>query len=112
AKAVAEALKMNRILTSLDIGTSSISEEGATAVAKGLKMNRILTSLDIGTNSISKEGATAVAKGLKMNSTLTSLKRLVNVFFVFSASATSLAPSRDIRLYPYPDKLYYYVLVS
>ncbi|CAF1201476.1 unnamed protein product [Didymodactylos carnosus] len=73
AKAIAEALTINQILTTLDIALNKISDEGAKAIAEALKTNKTLTSLDINSNNISDEGAKAIAEALKINKTLTIL---------------------------------------
>jgi hypothetical protein len=42
AKAIAEALKVNAVLTTLNLGYNSIGDEGAKAIAEALKVNAVL----------------------------------------------------------------------
>ena len=56
--AIAEALKMNSTLTSLDIEDNELEGEGALAISEALKLNSSLTSLDISMNNIENGGAT------------------------------------------------------
>ncbi|KAF9536772.1 hypothetical protein EC957_009735, partial [Mortierella hygrophila] len=73
AKALAEALKTNSILTTLDLGGNSIGSDGAKALAEALKTNSTLTTLNLWYNSIGSDEAKALAEALKTNSTLTTL---------------------------------------
>ena len=57
AKAIAEALKVNPVLTTLSIWGNKIGAEGAKAIAEALKVNAVLTSLDLMANSIGDDGA-------------------------------------------------------
>ncbi|CAF4541930.1 unnamed protein product, partial [Didymodactylos carnosus] len=73
AQVWAEALKVNKILTTLDLGWNQISDGGGEALAEALKVNKTLTTLDLGGNQISARGGEALAKTLKVNKTLTTL---------------------------------------
>ncbi|KAK3819060.1 MAG: hypothetical protein J3R72DRAFT_529307 [Linnemannia gamsii] len=73
AKALAEALKTNSTLTTLDLWNNSIGSDGAKALAEALKTNSTLTTLNLNRNSIGGDGAKALAEALKTNSTLTTL---------------------------------------
>ncbi|KAG9069808.1 hypothetical protein KI688_009133 [Linnemannia hyalina] len=73
AKALAEALKTNSTLATLHLWNNSIGSDGAKALAEALKTNSTLTTLDLGNNSIGSDGAKALAEALKTNSTLTTL---------------------------------------
>jgi hypothetical protein len=70
---LAEALKTNSVLTTLDLRVNSIGSDGAKALAEALKTNSALTTLDLRANSIGDDGAKALAEALKTNSTLTTL---------------------------------------
>ncbi|CAF1511367.1 unnamed protein product, partial [Didymodactylos carnosus] len=70
---IAEALKINKTLTTLWIAENNISDQGAMAVAEALKINKTLTTLWIAKNNISDQGGTAIAEALKINKTLTYL---------------------------------------
>jgi hypothetical protein len=73
AKAIAEALKVNPVLTELNLRYNSIGGDGAKAIAEALKVNPVLTSLDLYRNSIGVDGAKAIAEALKVNPVLTKL---------------------------------------
>jgi Ran GTPase-activating protein (RanGAP) involved in mRNA processing and transport len=70
---VADALKVNTALQSLDLWSNSIGAEGAIVLADALKENTGLQSLNLGSNSIGAEGAKALADALKVNTALQSL---------------------------------------
>ena len=78
ARALAEALKTNKALTSLNIHSNSIKADGARALAQALKTNKALTSLILRNNLIGADGARALAEVLKSDSALTSLDLEVN----------------------------------
>ena len=67
AKALAKELKINDSLTHLVLWCNSIGDEGATALAKALNINESLTELNIWNNKIRTEGAKALAKELEIN---------------------------------------------
>ncbi|KAG0275391.1 hypothetical protein BGZ97_010305, partial [Linnemannia gamsii] len=71
---LAEALKTNSTLITLNLEGNSIGDDGAKALSEALKTNSTLTTLDLGSNSIRDDGAKALAEALKTNSTLTTLK--------------------------------------
>ncbi|KAG0378852.1 hypothetical protein BGX24_002642, partial [Mortierella sp. AD032] len=73
AMALAEALKTNSALTTLELIGNSIGGNGAVALAEALKTNSTLTTLELIGNSIEENGAVALAEALKTNSTLTTL---------------------------------------
>ncbi|KAG0349324.1 hypothetical protein BG005_011034, partial [Podila minutissima] len=70
---LAEALKTNSTLTTLNLELNSIGDNGAQALAEALKTNLTLTILNLRHNSIGHNGAQALAEALKTNSTLTTL---------------------------------------
>jgi len=74
AKAIAEALKVNAVLTTLVLYTNSIGDEGAIAIAEALKVNAVVTTLVLGGNNIGDEGAIAIAEALKVTAVLTILR--------------------------------------
>ena len=89
ATALAQALRHNSRLMTLDLSNNSVSDAGATAVAKALHHNSTLWQLDLSNNSVSDTGATAVAQALRHNSTLRELDLSNNS--VSDAGATALA---------------------
>lgn len=66
-------LKDNCALQLLALGLNQIGDEGATAFAEALKINNILTNLNLSSNTITNKGATAFSNALKVNHTLTFL---------------------------------------
>ncbi|KAF9140378.1 hypothetical protein BGX30_006609, partial [Mortierella sp. GBA39] len=70
---LADALKTNSTLTTLDLGNNSIEYERVKALAEALKANSTLTTLYLRRNSIGDNGAKSLAEALKINSTLTTL---------------------------------------
>jgi Ran GTPase-activating protein (RanGAP) involved in mRNA processing and transport len=74
AKAIAEALKVNAVLTKLRLDWNNIGAEGAITIAEALKVNVVLTTLRLDGNEIGAEGAIAIAEALKVNAVLTTLR--------------------------------------
>ncbi|KOO22263.1 hypothetical protein Ctob_003994 [Chrysochromulina tobinii] len=81
ASALGEALKVNAVVTTLDLGWNkigdswnSIGDNGAKAIAEALKVNAVLTKLKLLGNNIGPEGAIAIAEALKVNAVLTKLE--------------------------------------
>ena len=56
AEAVSEYLKVNRILTHLNIGDTGIGKEGLEYLIQGLAHNQVLVFLDISNNGITHQG--------------------------------------------------------
>ena len=73
AKAIAEALKVNAVVTTLALGNNNIGDEGAIAIAEALKVTAVLTSLHLAANNIGVDGAKAIAEALKANAVVTIL---------------------------------------
>jgi Ran GTPase-activating protein (RanGAP) involved in mRNA processing and transport len=65
---IASDLRLMAVLTSLDLNSNNIGDEGAKAIAEALKrLMAVLTSLDLNSNNIGDEGAKAIAEALKVN---------------------------------------------
>ena len=71
--AIADALKVNWVLTDLDLSDNKISDVGAAAIAEALRGNGVLKRLDISDNDIGPTGGVAIAEALRGNGVLTSL---------------------------------------
>ena len=56
AKAIAAALKVNAVVTILDLGHNSIGDEGAIAIEEALKVTAVLTKLWLGSNNMGDAG--------------------------------------------------------
>ena len=65
-------------MTNLRLGGNSIGEDGAKAIAEALKVNPVLTTLGLSENRIRAEGAKAIAEALKVNAVLTKLNLKYN----------------------------------
>jgi Ran GTPase-activating protein (RanGAP) involved in mRNA processing and transport len=65
AKAIAEALKVNAVVTTLSLRNNTIGDEGAKAIAEALKVNAVLTKLWLGGNIMGDAGIQAVRDAVK-----------------------------------------------
>jgi hypothetical protein len=65
AHAIADVLKENTRLTSINLANNNIKVKGAIAIADALKENTSLTSIDLRGNDIRDDGAVAIADALK-----------------------------------------------
>ena len=70
---IASDLKFMAVLTTLNLWSNSIGDEGAMAIAEALKVNAVVTTLALGNNNIGNDGAKAIAEALKVNVVLTKL---------------------------------------
>ena len=73
ATCIAEAIKVNKTLTNLNLRNNGIGDAGATCIAEAIKVNKTQTNLDLRSNGISDAGATCIAEAIKINKTLTFL---------------------------------------
>ncbi|KJE94948.1 hypothetical protein CAOG_08896 [Capsaspora owczarzaki ATCC 30864] len=73
ARAIAEALKVNKTLTELHLYTNRIGDAGAKAIAEALKVNKTMTLLHLQQNHIGNAGTHAIAEALKANTRLREL---------------------------------------
>ena len=73
AAALGECLKYNKSLTTLNLGFNEIGDEGAAALGECLKYNKSLTTLDLNCTKIGDDGAAALGECLKYNKSLTTL---------------------------------------
>jgi len=78
AASIAEALKVNSTLKSLNLGSNWIEDSGAASIAEALKVNSTLLSLSLHYNAIKDSGAASIAEALKVNSSLTHLYLYIN----------------------------------
>ena len=103
ATSIAEAIKVNKTLTNLNLCSSGInktltnldlsdngmSEAGATSIAEAIKVNKTPTNLNFCSNDISDAGTTSIAEAIKVNKTLTNLNFCSND--ISDAGTTSIA---------------------
>ena len=74
ATALAEVLKNNTALATLNLHGNKIGDDGATALAEALKNNNTaLATLSLSNNKIGNDGAIALAEALKTSTALTYL---------------------------------------
>lgn len=73
AEAVAEFLRSNHPLASLDLSSNALCSKGAGTISDGLLSNSTVTSLSLESNDIDSEGVEHLAKALATNRSLTSL---------------------------------------
>ena len=73
ATALAEALSGNTTLTCLILSQTRIGDIGVRALMEDLECNNTLTALDLSYNHFSVDGTTAIARMLRKNTTLHSL---------------------------------------
>ncbi|KAL0239579.1 hypothetical protein GEMRC1_009687 [Eukaryota sp. GEM-RC1] len=62
-----ELLKFNVTITSIDLDSNHIGDEGARTLADALKVNTTVTIVNLASNSIGLEGARALEEALKVN---------------------------------------------
>jgi chromosome segregation ATPase len=67
---LAEAIKNNKGIQSLDLSNNNIGDEGASAFGLTIKWNKTLTSLDLSSNKIGNMGGTDFALNLQTNQVL------------------------------------------
>lgn len=70
---LADALKRNNSLSSLDFSANDLNDEGVSRLAAALRTNRTLTELVLEENDIGDEGASQLADALARNKCLSSL---------------------------------------
>jgi hypothetical protein len=72
-RALAETLRLNATIMSLDLGWNRLGEGGGRALAETLRLNTTVTSLNLGFNDPGEGGGRALAETLRLNFTVTSL---------------------------------------
>mmetsp|Transcript_12481 Transcript_12481/g.29906 ORF Transcript_12481/g.29906 Transcript_12481/m.29906 type:complete len:465 (+) Transcript_12481:110-1504(+) len=75
AEALADVIKVNTVLTSLDLYHNDIGPRGSGALARALRKNRSINTINLGMNNIGDEGAEEFMETVRRhNTSLTSLK--------------------------------------
>jgi Ran GTPase-activating protein (RanGAP) involved in mRNA processing and transport len=77
-KHIAEALKKNKNLTTLDLIWNNIGDEEIQYINESLKENKNLTTLDLRWNNIGEKGLKDIANTLRENITLITLNLIGN----------------------------------
>ncbi|KAF9557117.1 hypothetical protein EC968_007796 [Mortierella alpina] len=88
---LAKTLKINSILTTLNLWGNWLGDKEAQALSEALKTNSTLTTLGLRYNSIGDKGAQALSEALKTNCSLTTLHLTSNWFGDNGAQALSEA---------------------
>lgn len=70
---ISEALKLNKTLAHLYIGSCGVDDEGCTYLSEALKVNQALKSLSLSSNKFTNAGLTSLCNALKINTTLENL---------------------------------------
>ena len=100
AVAIAEALKNNNALISLDLDGNNIGDIGAVALAEALKGNTGLTALGLEYNNIGTTGAVTLWTAFKASTVLTTLDLSSNpgskVFNALNSIADNTATTLDL----------------
>jgi hypothetical protein len=91
-KALADALKVNSTITSIDLSYNNVGDDGAKALADVLKVNSTTTSIDLSYNNVDVAGAKALADALKVNSAITTIDLTYNSVGDDGAKALADAP--------------------
>jgi Ran GTPase-activating protein (RanGAP) involved in mRNA processing and transport len=72
-KALAHILTNNKSITTVNLDSNNIGDEGAKALAQALANNSTVMKIDLSWNKIGSDGAKALADALKSNSTVTEI---------------------------------------
>jgi serine/threonine protein kinase len=73
-KMIAEELKTNKTVHSLNLSHNRLSNIGAIAIAELLEVNKTINKVSLSNNNISSDGAARLARALTINQTLIYLK--------------------------------------
>ena len=66
-------LRINNVLTVLDLSENNIGDSGASSISDSLIFNTVLITLNISKNNIGDNGASSLCQALNVNTTLTNL---------------------------------------
>eukprot|EP00808_Paulinella_micropora_P018556 g67841.t1 len=95
AAILAELLKVNKTLQTLDISWNSIGAQGAEHIAEALKVNNTVQTLNLYGNNIGPDGAKAIGKALEVNATLILIDLQSNL--IGSAGAQHIAKALEVN---------------
>ena len=56
------------------LGWNNLGAEGGAAIAEALKINKTITSINLSKTRVGAEGGAAIAEALKINTTITNIK--------------------------------------
>lgn len=67
---ISEALKVNKTLAHLYLGSCGVDDEGCTYLSEALKVNQFLSSLSLSSNKFTNTGLASLCNALKINTTI------------------------------------------
>lgn len=102
AESLAEALKVNSRLTTLQLEGNGIDSDGAIAIADALKVNTSLTDVNLKENGLGNSGVDAISEALLVNSTLNCLGTLIIPQLSSAPLSSATYLTREWRLRPPP----------
>jgi hypothetical protein len=97
ASALADALKVNKSVMAIYLGDNGIGAEGASALADALKVNTSFTKIFLGNNAIGREGAAALIDALQVNTSLTRVHTYGNLILLSTRSSIDALVARNKR---------------
>jgi Ran GTPase-activating protein (RanGAP) involved in mRNA processing and transport len=71
AKALADALKVNSTITSINLSFNYVGDDGVKALGDALKVNSAITTINFSNNYVGVDGAKAFADALKVRKVAT-----------------------------------------
>jgi Ran GTPase-activating protein (RanGAP) involved in mRNA processing and transport len=74
AERIADALKRNKSISTIDLGGNNISAKGTSDIASALKENSTITTLEFSYNPIGPAGAKVLAETLKFHGNVQTLR--------------------------------------
>ncbi|CAE7246122.1 Nlrc3 [Symbiodinium sp. CCMP2592] len=97
-KALADMLKANATVSTLNLGFNGIGAESLEALAAAVATNGTLTTIDLRGNDIGSEGCKALGQALKTNDTLTTIDLRQNIILAggLKAIAEALTTNRAL----------------
>eukprot|EP00808_Paulinella_micropora_P020740 g14005.t1 len=98
AAVLAELLKVNRAVQTLNIGANNIGAKGAELIAQAVKVNETLQTLSIVWNEIGEQGAEHIAEALQDHPSVTSVDLRGNKLSVASGSALAAVAKQNPRI--------------
>ena len=90
---IADALKVNHTLETLELSANNIGDDGAKMIADALKVNLSLKTLRLSRNRIGADGAKIIADALKVNQNLKTSILFFHKLNVFKLWLTFRAPA-------------------
>jgi Ran GTPase-activating protein (RanGAP) involved in mRNA processing and transport len=91
AEAIAEALKVNKVVEKLNLKRCAIGDEGAIAIAEALKVNNTLKEIILIQNNFNAKGVVALAAALEINKSIMTMNLMGNYIYDEGAKAIAKA---------------------